>query len=80
VSDRNLRAVIEISERIKPLLAGKPPEVQGTVLAELLATWLGGHRVAGHPPAQAALREDLLDRHIATVRALLDAADREAPP
>ena len=28
---------------IKPILANNPPEVQGAVLADLLAIWLSGH-------------------------------------
>lgn len=78
MSDRDISAVVEMVHRIKPLLAGQPPAVQGAVLAELLAIWLGGHRVPGRPSAQAALRENLLDEHIATVRKQLGLADREA--
>jgi hypothetical protein len=44
--------VFELVDRIRPILAGNHPAVQGAVLADLLAMWL-----AGHP---AELREALL--------------------
>lgn len=50
-------------ERIRPILAGNHPAVQGAVLADLLAIWL-----AGHP---AELRHELLTMHDATVRKLI---------
>lgn len=33
----------ELIERIRPLLAGHHPAVQGYVVAELVATWIAGH-------------------------------------
>lgn len=55
--------IVEIVERIRPLLAGHHPAIQGAALADLLAIWL-----AGHP---AAFREDLLTMHITKVRELI---------
>lgn len=52
------------AEQCCRVLAGHPPEVQGAVLADLLATWLAGH----NPPE---LREDLLRLHLRTVRQML---------
>lgn len=60
-----------IAAAVKPLLAGKPPTVQGAVLAELLSLWLAGHVVPGDPAATAALRADLLARHCRVVRDLV---------
>ncbi len=57
--------VLEIVERVKPLLGGQPPEVQGAVLAQLLSLWLAGHYQVG-PEVQ----ERLLAHHIAMVRRL----------
>lgn len=54
-----------LASRVKPLLAGKHPAVQGAALAELLSLWL-----AGHP---AEVREQLLENHIDTVRKLVPA-------
>lgn len=55
--------VIATVDRIRPLLAGRSPEVQRAVLADLLAIW-----VAGHPPQ---LRQGLMDMHIDMVRVLI---------
>lgn len=52
-----------IVSRIKPLLAGLGPEVQGMVIADLLATYLVGH----HP----ALREEQLAMLVDCARALV---------
>lgn len=51
-----------IFDKIRPILGGHPAEIQGAVLADLLATWL-----AGHPPF---LRENLLLMHFDMVRSL----------
>ena len=61
--DRSAKHVLELVERIKPILAGQDPSEQGAVLAELLSLWLAGHR----PPA---LREAILAHHIEAVLAL----------
>jgi hypothetical protein len=50
-------------ERIKPILAGHDPELQGAVLADLLAMWL-----VGHPPI---VRESVLRIHIQFARDLV---------
>lgn len=51
----------------EPLFAGRDPEVVGAVLADLLAMLLAGH--VGEDAA--ALREQLLEVHIAAVRRLI---------
>jgi len=53
----------EIVEKIKPLLAGKHPGVQGVVVANLLAIWLAGH----HPDAGG----QLLANHMKAVGELI---------
>lgn len=35
-------AALELAERIKPMLAGQGPEVQGAALAELVSIWITG--------------------------------------
>lgn len=52
----------EIEERIKPLLAGHPPELQGAVLADLISLWL-----AGHAPS---IRKEILDGLVGLIHAL----------
>jgi len=54
--------VTEIVDRIRPLLAGRDPRVQGAVCADLTAIWL-----AGHPKE---LRDDLLAAQIDTIKSL----------
>jgi hypothetical protein len=65
------KAVAAIVGRIKPLLAGHPPEMQGAVLADLLATWLAGHTVTGDQAATDRLREEMLAMHVELMRPLI---------
>ncbi len=58
-------------EAIRPLLAGRPAEVQGAALADLLALLLAGHIVYGNRAETRALRKRLLAFHMAEVRRLL---------
>ena len=62
-SDLATRAM-EIARTMHRLLHGHPPEIQGAVLADLLATWL-----AGHPPV---MREAVLQAHIEQMRPLIE--------
>jgi hypothetical protein len=39
----DLNKVIELVERIRPILAGNPSVIQGAVIGELTATWIVGH-------------------------------------
>jgi hypothetical protein len=63
--------VTSIADRIKPLLAGQSPDVQGAVLADLLAIWLAGHHVEGDENATRTLRAELLADHCFAVRQLV---------
>lgn len=65
----DVKKVLAIVERIKPLLAGHPPEMQGAVLANLLSIWL-----AGHAPQ---IREQVLAFHVEGARALIEASEHE---
>jgi hypothetical protein len=62
--------VAPIVEAIRPLLAGKPPELQAMVLADLLGTWLAGHFIPGDEDATRKLRAELLASHCVGVRQL----------
>jgi hypothetical protein len=62
--------VVAIIAQIRPLLAGHVPEVQGAVLADLLAIWLAGHHVAGDEDATRKMRAELLAMHCTKVREL----------
>lgn len=56
------------------LLGGRPPEVQGMILAWVTAWWLAGHF---DPKDTAALRGALLDQHTAGVRDMVPIAEAE---
>jgi hypothetical protein len=62
--------IAAIVDRIRSLLASKPAEVQGGVLAELLAIWLAGHHVEGDEDATRKMRAELLAMYCTTVRQL----------
>ncbi len=38
-----VKVSLDTSERIRPLLAGLPPMVQGAALADLMSHWVIGH-------------------------------------
>lgn len=65
------REVAAAVERIKPHLAGRAPEVQGAILADLLAIWLAGHQVAGDSEATRKLRGAMLAMHLMAVEQLV---------
>lgn len=55
--------VLNVVMQIRPLLAGKAPELQGAVIADLLSFFVAGH----HP----SVRDEQLDLIISTVRDLI---------
>ena len=59
-----------LADRISPSLHGHTPEIQGAVLAELLATWLSGHVVPGDRMQTILLRGRLFHEHMKIVRDL----------
>jgi hypothetical protein len=67
-----IEEIAAIVERIKPLLAGQPPELQGVVLADCMAIWLAGHHVAGDAEATRKMRAELLAMHCSAVRELTE--------
>lgn len=46
---------IELSKEIRPMLADRGPEVQGAVIADLLATYIAGHRPDTREPCLNAI-------------------------
>lgn len=67
--------VMAIVERIRPLLKGKPPNVQGAVLAELLANFIHGHFAFRDPAGTQRVRDEILEMHCGVVRDLVAVAD-----
>lgn len=55
---------LQLSADIQPLLRGRGSELQGAVLADLVAIWL-----AGHWPRE--VREEILQDWLATMRKLI---------
>lgn len=55
--------VAEAVNRIRPLLQGFAPQIQGMVLAELLSLWLAGHWMPGDVEETRRMRMLLLKRH-----------------
>jgi hypothetical protein len=66
------KEVFELVKAIRPLLTGKPAQVQSAALADLLAMWLAGHVIRGDQEATERLREQVLEMHLVGVRALID--------
>jgi hypothetical protein len=64
-ADTMARESQALANRIKPLLAGHSPLVQGAALAELVSLWLAGHYQFG-----PELSETILQQHIELVREL----------
>jgi hypothetical protein len=46
-SPDDIAKALKLIGRIAKILANNPPRIQGAVLADLLATWIGGHFVPG---------------------------------
>lgn len=66
-----------LSNAIKNVLTGFPAPIQGAVLANLTSLWLAGHRVVGDREATAAVRDDMLRRHVEAVCDMIPASEAE---
>jgi len=64
-----------IVEQIRPLLAGKPPDLVGMVLADLLAQLLAGFVSPDDADRATKVRDDILHWHTITVRELVKVYD-----
>ena len=58
-------------DRIAPILAGQPLEMQGAVVNDLAALWIAAHRVRGDRAEGDRMREELLVLHAQHVRELV---------
>jgi len=63
---------VALAARIAPLFAGRPPEVVGAALADLMSTLLAGHQ----GPGAEDLRAELLAMHIDKVLELVPLNER----
>lgn len=62
---------LDLANELAQLLKGRPREIQGATLAELLSRWLAGHQ----GPDIDNERERLLHAHVELVRQLLPSND-----
>ena len=63
----DLDAVLTLVEAIKPHFEGKPAQVQGAALAEMLSLWLAGHVNQNNPDKSDRVRKAVLEEHLKTV-------------
>lgn len=68
-ADEFARECFDIVARLKPLIAGHGPAMQGAVLADLISLW-----VAGHEPAS---REGMMDLLFDHASALVPESEKE---
>jgi hypothetical protein len=71
------KEILELSNRIRPLLAGAGQQVQGGVLADLMSIWLAGHFVSGNREETLTLRIDLLKLWLDTLLELIRDSEQE---
>jgi hypothetical protein len=69
--------IVALVEQIRPLLAGREPDIVGGALADLLATWLAGFRVLDNPKATTEFREAMLQMHLECMRPLIAINEKE---
>jgi hypothetical protein len=69
--------VMEGVEAIKPLLAGKAPELQSAILADLTSTWLCGMVVLGDKEGTRQARDWALSAYIELVVNLTESGVNE---
>lgn len=60
---RQARTADALAAKIRALLAGQGPDVQGAAIADLTAIWLAGHIVSGNVAATAGLRAEMFKMH-----------------
>ena len=73
MTDKEARTIEETVASIKPLLAGKAPNVQGVILADLTALWMSGHIVAPfNDDKQRKVWRQLLNMHATKVMELTE--------
>ena len=73
MSNYDANAVYNLVQAVMPLFKGKPQQVQGAALADLLAMWLAGHLDREDPEGERTerIREMMLEAHLVAVRALI---------
>jgi hypothetical protein len=67
-ANQQARLVDQMTARMKEMLSGFPPEIQGAMLADLTAIWL-----VGHPPQ---IRHHLYCEHAIMIWPLVEANEK----
>jgi hypothetical protein len=67
----DIQTIEHMSQQCRLVLAGLPPEVQGAVLGEVVATWIAGHVITDEPGATDRLRKRLTVEHCKLVTDLV---------
>lgn len=70
MTDPKVTEALQLALSIGTLLAGKPQDVRGAALAQVLAYWLVSH-------TDGTVREALLIEHIKGVRRMMVVLDKE---
>jgi hypothetical protein len=66
-AEKDADLALDLVQECSRHFAGKPSDVQGAALADLLALWLAGHVIVGNPRATERLRRKMLDMHLKTM-------------
>lgn len=69
--------IIMIADQMRPLMSQLPSNVQGGVLASLLASWLAGHELVGDRKGTLKVQKTLMNQHFQLIRDLLLAQQTE---
>ena len=76
MTEKEAARIVELSNRIAPLLKGHGPDVQSGALADLVALYLAGNFVPGDRVATEGLRVELLDIFVNCARGLVGPNER----
>jgi hypothetical protein len=70
---QDAEAAYQLVQNVMAHFKGKPAQVQGAALADLLAMWLAGHLDREDPEGERTerIREVMLEAHLVAVRALI---------
>lgn len=69
--DGETAQIIMIADQMRPLMSQLPSNIQGGVLASLLASWLAGHELVGDRKGTLAVQKTLMNQHFQLIRDLL---------
>lgn len=71
------KKALQISEKIRPMLAGQGSMIQAGVLADLTAIWVSGHYDPEGPEKTRQVRSQILALHVQAIMELIQAIDED---